>query len=363
MRSSIAPVPAIVEKVADPDESCPLLASVRYRRRKWQANPMMFSVGLPGLMRYPPSEFRGGDDNWQEHLTSEDFQRIAQTTEELGYDAITSSEHMVMPVDLVPAMGSYWVDALTAMTFVAGATKRLRVNSSVIVLPYHEPIAYAKAISTLDVLCGGRVTVTFGVGMARGEFAALGVPFARRGRITDEYIEVLKILWTAEKPEYHGEFVDFADVDFEPKPLQKPHPPIWIGGSSMPALLRAARVGDGWYPSGSQGGNGPWLNSVKDLPAFLAEARKIPGFAEREADFEIAMPVSNIRFGPNHEPLAGVLGPPVSTQEVIDRIAELQDAGVDWTSIPRLDPTPVRSLEEYLEGLEWAAKEVMPAFR
>jgi probable F420-dependent oxidoreductase len=274
-----------------------------------------------------------------------------------------ASEHVVMPPDLVTEMGAYWTDALTVMTFVAGATQRIRINSSVIVLPYHEPIAYAKAISTLDVLSGGRVTVTFGVGMARNEFRALGVPFEKRGRITDEYLEVLAELWTAERPEFHGEFVDFAAIYFEPKPVQKPHPPIWIGGSSMAALRRAARVGNGWFPSGSQGGKGPWLNSVSDLPTFLDEARKVPGFAEREAEFEIAMPLSNVRFGPNHEPLPGSDTRPENAQEVIDRIGQLHDAGVTWTSIPRLDPVPVRSLEEYLEDLEWAAKEIMAALR
>jgi probable F420-dependent oxidoreductase len=323
---------------------------------------MKFATGLPGLMRYPPHESAGDADNWQDRLSTGDFQKVAQMAEDLGYDAIAASEHIVMPPDLVSAMGAYWTDALTVMTFVAGATKRIRVNSSVIVLPYHEPIAYAKAIATLDVLSGGRVTVSFGVGMARGEFAALGVPFEKRGRITDEYIEVLKVLWTEDRPEFHGEFVDFADISFEPKPVQKPYPPIWIGGSSMAALLRAARVGSGWYPNGSQGGKGPWLNSVEDLPTFLAAARTVPGFAERESEFEIAMPVANVRFGPNHEALPGGSTPPRSAQEIIDGVGELQDAGVTWTTIPHPDPTPVRSLDEYLDRLEWAAEEVMPAF-
>ena len=128
---------------------------------------MRFQTALPGLHRYPPELYPRDANNWVERLTSEDFRKIAQTAEELGYDAIASSEHIVMPVDLAPSMGNYWTDALTVMTFVAGATRRIRVNSSVIVLPYHEPVAYAKAVSTLDVLSGGRVTVTFGVGMAR----------------------------------------------------------------------------------------------------------------------------------------------------------------------------------------------------
>ncbi len=171
------------------------------------------------------------------------------------------------------------------------------------------------------------------------------------------------MLWTAKEPEFHGEFVDFTDIVFEPKPVQKPHPPIWIGGSSMAALRRAARVGDGWYPSGSQGGKGPWLNSIDDLPKFLDEARRVPGFEDREPRFEIAMPVSSSRFGPNHEALPEVDAPPGSVQEVVDRIGALQEAGVTWTSIPRPNDQPVRSVEDYLADLEWGANEVMPAFR
>jgi probable F420-dependent oxidoreductase len=324
---------------------------------------MKFSTGLPGLTRYPPSQFPPGGGNWQEHLTSEDFQRIAQATETLGYDAITVSEHIVMPRVLVEPMGAYWPDALTAMTFIAGATRRIRVNSSVIVLPYHEPLAFAKAIATLDVMSSGRVTLTFGVGMARGEFTALRVPFEKRGRVTDEYIDVLKLLWTAREPEFHGEFVDFTDVVFDPKPVQQPHPPIWIGGSSMAALRRAARVGDGWYPAGSQGGKGPWLNTIDDLPVFLDEARRVPGFAARESRFDIAMPVSSSRFGPNHEALPEVDAPPDSVQQIVDRIGALQEAGVTWTSIPRPNGLPVRSVDDYLADLEWGATEIMPAFR
>ena len=221
-----------------------------------------------------------------------------------------------MPKDLLSHMGPYWTDAFTVMTFIAGATTRIRVNSAVIVLPYHHPVAFAKAVSTLDVLSGGRVTLTVGAGMARGEFAALGVPFHQRGRVTDEYLAVMKLLWTADDPEFHGEFVDVVDVVFEPKPVQKPHPPVWIGGSSMAALRRAARAGDGWAPAGAQGGKGPWLQSLEDLPAFMEEARRCPGFAAREANFDISMGAVQTRIGPDHKPIASA---PTAEQRPGDR--------------------------------------------
>ena len=323
---------------------------------------MKFQTDFPGLMHYPVERFTPPGTNWQEKLTPADFQRIARTADELGFDAIGVPEHIVMPHDLVPAMGRFWPDAFTAMAFIAGATTRIQVSSSVIVLPYHHPVVLAKAVSTLDLLCGGRVKLTVGAGMARGEFAALGVPFHERGRIMDEYIDAMKVLWTEDDPEFHGEFVDFSGIAFEPKPVQRPHPPLWIGGSSMAALRRAARVGDGWSPMGSQGGKGPWCNGPEDLPMFLEEARKVPGFAEREADFGISMPLVSTRFGPNHEELPPIGKPIESTQDVIDRIGALQEAGVTSTSIVRPGHVP-QSLEHYLENLHWAAEEVVPAFR
>ena len=300
---------------------------------------------------------------WETQLQAEDFQRIARLADDLGFDAVTCPEHLVVPKAVAAGMGAFWPDAFTVMAFVAGATQRIRVNSGVIVLPYHHPVALAKAVATLDLLSGGRVTVTFGAGMAEGEFHALGVPFRQRGRVTDEYLDVLKILWTVDEPEFHGSYVDFRDVVFEPKPVQQPHPPVWIGGSSMAALRRAARAGDGWSPGGSQGGKGPWLDSIDDLPLFLDEARRVEGFAPREATFDIALSPLSTKLGPDHRPLP-TSNPFTSTEAVIDAIGRMQDAGVTWTTVPRLaGGTPARSLDEYLDDLHWAAEEVVAAFR
>src|SRR5579875_1814325 len=117
---------------------------------------MRFSPGMPGLNGYPP----GNSPPWAAHIGPSEFQRIARTADQLGYDSVNIPEHIVMPVDLATAMGSQWPHALTAMAFLAGATERLRVNSCVIVLPYHHPVPLAKAVATLDVMSGGRVTLT-----------------------------------------------------------------------------------------------------------------------------------------------------------------------------------------------------------
>jgi probable F420-dependent oxidoreductase len=320
-----------------------------------------FWTTLPGLSRWPPASFAVAGANWQEHLAAADFQRIAAAADGLGFDSVNVPEHVVLPRALAGQMGGRWPDALTVMAFVAGATTRIAVNSGVLILPLHNPVRLAKALSTLDVLSGGRVMVTVGTGMAPGEFSALGVDFRRRGRIADEYIQAMKVLWAADEPEFHGEFVDFADIVFEPRPLRWPHPPLFVGGRSVFALRRAARLADGWAPAGAQGGTGPWLSGPADLPAFLAEARRCDGFAAREHDFEIAMHAVPTLIGPDHRLQAGA-EPPASTQQVIDLIAELAAAGVTWTNVPPLGAGP-RSLAGHLEYLEWAAAEVIPAFR
>ena len=188
---------------------------------------MKFSTGLPGLNRYPPISCE-----WEASLGAQDFQRVARTADELGFDSIAVSEHIVIPADMVELMGSFWSHAMTAMAFVAGATTRLIVDSTVIVMPYHDPVVFAKAVSTLDLLSGGRVRVSIGVGHAEREFEVLRAPFHERGRMTDEYLAAMIELWTSDEPEYHGTYVDFDGVAFAPKPVQQPHPPIWVGGNS-----------------------------------------------------------------------------------------------------------------------------------
>jgi probable F420-dependent oxidoreductase len=320
-----------------------------------------FWTSLPGLSRWPPASFSVPGANWQEHLSAPDFQRIAADADRLGFDAISVPEHVVLPRELAGHLGGRWPDALTVMAFIAGATTRIRVNSGVIIAPLHNPVRLAKAIATLDVLSGGRVMVTFGAGMAPGEFSALGVDFSRRGRMMDEYIRAMKVLWTADEPEFHGEFVDFADVVFEPKPVQRPHPPVFVGGRSVFALRRAARLADGWAPSGAQGGTGPWLEGPSDLPRFLAEARRCEGFEQRERAFDIAMHAVPVLIGPDHR-LADAAPRLTSTQQVIDLIADLDAAGVTWTTVPPLADGP-QSLADHAEYLEWATAEVMPAVR
>ena len=322
---------------------------------------MKFLTTMPGIVRFPPSEFVDGAEHWQAQLTGEDFQRISRTADDLGFDALAVSEHLAVPVELEDTLGGHYPHALTAMAFVAGATTRLGVNSMLVVLPTHHPVTLAKAISTLDVMSGGRVTVTFGVGMAEGEFAALGVPFAERGRITDEYVDAMKLLWSQDRPEFEGQYVQFKDIVFEPKPVQRPHPPLWFGGRSLAAMRRAAFRGDGWAPSGGQFGKGPWFEQPEQLPALLAEIDEIRVSAGNERPFDLFVSVLQHRIGPGHvvqaEPDA-----PRSAEQLIDAVGQLGELGVTWTRVTRPDAEE-GSLGAYLDNLHWVAEEVVAAFR
>jgi probable F420-dependent oxidoreductase len=149
------------------------------------------------------------------------------------------------------------------------------------VVPHRPAVLAAKILSTIDVLSGGRLILGIGAGWMKEEFEALGLPpFADRGTVTDEYIEAFRELWTKDRPKMNGRFVKFSDIIFAPKPIQKPHPPIWVGGESGPAMRRTARLGDAWYPIGT---NPQFrLNTLPRLRAGVAKMRELTEKAGRD---------------------------------------------------------------------------------
>jgi probable F420-dependent oxidoreductase len=192
----------------------------------------------------------------------EALETLVTRAEELGFTSVVIADHIVFPVTITsrypytvsgafPGQGDA-LDQLALMGFVAGKSRTLRLISSVMILPYRNPVVTAKMIATIDVLSRGRVTVGVGVGWLREEFLALGAPgFDRRGAVSDEYLRIFKTLWTQDPASYRGEFYRFDSVRCLPHPVQKPHPPIWVGGHSKAALRRVARLGDGWHPVGA----------------------------------------------------------------------------------------------------------------
>ena len=150
-----------------------------------------------------------------------------------------------------PSIGDA-LETFSILGVVAGATERLRLVTSVLVLPYRNPVLTAKMAASLDVLSGGRLTLGVGAGWLREEFEALhSPPFEARGAVTDEWIAIFKQLWSQSPASFEGRFYRYADIRVEPFPVQKPHPPIWVGGHSRAALRRTARHGQGWHPVGA----------------------------------------------------------------------------------------------------------------
>ena len=194
--------------------------------------------------------------------TREGITAFAQLVEKLGFDALWVSDHIVVPRSVDSRYpysrdGSFPVspdvslmEPIATLLFAAAVTERVKLGTTVLVLPMRNPIVTAKQLASLDVLSNGRLILGVGTGWMGEEFQMLGVPFKRRGARTNEYIRLLKALWTEENPSFEGEFWQIKNVGFNPKPLQQPHPPIWTGGHSAPALRRAGRLSDGWHAVG-----------------------------------------------------------------------------------------------------------------
>lgn len=173
----------------------------------------------------------------------------AAKAEELGFDAVFVNDHIIVDGSARSAPWTNTYDPLVALSFIAANTSRVRLGISVLIVPYRNPIAIAKMLATIDRMSGGRLIVGVGAGWNEAEFNALGVPFHERGARTNEYLRVWQACWAAGKVSFAGRFVTFADMHVSPKPLQQPHPPIWVGGLSDAALRRAAKFAAVWQPT------------------------------------------------------------------------------------------------------------------
>jgi probable F420-dependent oxidoreductase len=183
------------------------------------------------------------------HLARPEIIRgAAVRAEQLGYDSVWVSDHVVVPEANVPNFGEAIFDPLVTLAVAAGATSRVRLGTTVLIVPYRNVVVTAKMVSTLDALSGGRVVLGIGAGWVAAESAMLGVPFRERGAMTDEYVAAMQELWTKRAPSFEGKYTRFSGLVFEPKPVQQPHPPIWVGGHSEAALCRTVRVGAAWHP-------------------------------------------------------------------------------------------------------------------
>ena len=205
----------------------------------------------------------------------------AELAETYGFHSLWCVDHVVIPESQVSAvkdgrggLGAVHYESLTTLAYVAGRTKSVQLGMSIMPIPYRHPLLQAKSVATLDQLSGGRAHYGGAAGYLEGEFNALGADFEHRGAMADEYLRAIKIAWTEDVPEMHGRFVDFAGIRCDPKPLQRPHPPIWVGGDSDAAFRRVARHGDGWH---GQLTSGPRLEDYARRISRLREVASAEG--------------------------------------------------------------------------------------
>ena len=228
-----------------------------------------------------------------EHLDPSALGGLAQTAEDLGFDSVWVSDHVVIPERIASAYpyspdGAFHsgpstpvLEPLSTLAYLAGRTRKVRLGTHVLILPYRNPVLTAKMVTSIDNLSGGRLDLGVGVGWMREEFEALGQGdyYERRGAMSDEQMRVLRALWTEDLPRFSGEFYRFEPLGARPQPVQKPHPPIWIGGHTPAALRRVGRYGDGWLPIGARP---PAHLPPPEIAAGMARIREVAAQAGRD---------------------------------------------------------------------------------
>jgi len=303
---------------------------------------MKFSFAMPNTVRV-----KALTQPFELDVTGADQTVMAKRAEELGYDMIPIPEHFIVPTAHVELSGPHYFHSTVAQAFIAGATQRIRVNSCVTLLPLQHPVILAKALSTADWMSNGRITVTFGVGWDAEEFKILGVPFHERGRMADEYLAAIVELWTSDSPEFDGKYVSFKDVAFEPKPVQKPHLPIWMGGDAEAMLKRAARYASGWFP---------WLTKPEDIPAKRDFIKSQPTYDGRPV--EVLYGLGSAQIGEGHVVIDDpTQRPGMSAEEIIDQLGWFAELGVTMTGVPI---PPVKDVDAYLDYAQWVIEEIKP---
>ncbi len=271
----------------------------------------------------------------------QDILRLAARAEELGFDSVWASDHVFNSGHVLQRIGDKpYYEPMTILSYVAATTKSVLLGTSVLVLPNHNPINLAKTAATLDVMSGGRLVLGVGVGAVENEMEAMGSPYAERGAITDESIQVMKELWTQQDPSFQGRFHSFSGMKFSPKPAQNPHVPLIIGGSSRAAIRRAARLGNGWHPSALP------LEEFSQKIQYLRERTKTFG---RTPD-EIPISVSAAMRGREGHALG------TDPDEILKKARSYEELGVQRMVIS----SNTRDPDQMLPDMEMLAREVLP---
>jgi probable F420-dependent oxidoreductase len=286
---------------------------------------------------------------------------VAEAAERLGFDSVFAAHHVVLPykrdseypykrsgTEVAMSPGMQWLDPMIVLSMVAGVTERIGLGTSVLVLPYRNPVNLAAEAAALDVLSGGRFILGVGAGWMREEFETLGLDPSERGARTDEYIQVLRTLWTEDPAAFDGRFVNFAGSVLATRPQTEGGPPIWVGGNTDAGLRRALRHGDGWH------GFEVYPDELQDLHERLARLGSEVGRDPGELVLSVARGlVPPGREGESFIPDRRMLGG--SAGAIVEELGSYADQGVELVLIQVSLLTPLVP-----EALEWVAAEVLP---
>jgi probable F420-dependent oxidoreductase len=304
---------------------------------------MKLNVGVPNSMKVAAMV-----QPWEGALNGAGVGRLMAAADALGFNKCMLGEHFIIPKEHIALSGDWYFHTVVALGYIGGQTKNLRLSSSVSILPLQNPIVQAKGWSTLDWLTGGRAEALFGVGWLKEEFDMLGVAFNKRGRMADEYLAAIIELWTKDDPEFAGEFVNFKNCGFGPKPIQKPGVPIWLGGDAEAVLKRVAKFGNGWSP---------FRTPPETFPACIDLIKSQPEYDGRPLDVFFALEMLNV--GAHHEILDDPRAPGTkSKQKILDQIEWLKKLGITETIVPL--PPRISGEQAWLDRQQWVAEEIMP---
>lgn len=289
----------------------------------------------------------------REIRSSELVEAVAEI-ERLGFDSIWVTDHVVIPQGVREAQLIYrehMLEAFTVFSYLAAVSKHAQLGSSIVVLSYRNPIVMAKMLASIDVLSGGRVVFGAAAGYMEGEFDALGLRFEERGDMSDEYLRVIREIWTHDQTDFNGKYFNFDNVYTSPRPLQQPGPPIWIGGRSRRAMRRAVELGDGWHPIGLTPRE---MREGRAYMVRLCEQRKLP-----------QVPTMSLRANLLIDGVSEPVGPYASRAGntpfnghpslIRDRVSEFEEVGVEHIVLDMATLSHrsfVRTLEVFAERVK-----------
>ena len=300
-------------------------------------------------LRLPTDRVDLGDEFVSAHAIAE----IARAAESAGFDAVYVTDHPMPDDEWLRTGGHQALDPLIALTCVAMATQHLHLMTHIYVMPYRNPFLTAKGVATLDLLSGGRVLFGLGAGYLKAEFDALGVSFEERNAITDEAIRAVKAAWSGDSVRLQGSTFNAVGHTVLPLPVQRPHPPIWVGGNSRIAIRRAVELGDGWMPNPTAARfvarrRTSALESIDDLKSGIRYAAEHGQSIGRVTPISVcSAPFNRAEFGT----------PKWSPGEMLEEVHAQAEIGVDWLAM-RMNANTRR---EYLKAIEQFGRDILSA--